>query len=129
MRVHTKSARRGRPGTMPLSQAAALARFIPTVVLARMDGSYRITPYCGNDLENKPVSAKGMILPEGCSLQNHPPAGVDAFNRWIAGRWFAPSDLKQLMNLGRMSASTSLLDVRFDDAHAPHRPAGQLPGS
>jgi hypothetical protein len=44
MRVHTKSAR-GRPGAMPLSQTVALARFIPTVVLARLDGSYKLTPF------------------------------------------------------------------------------------
>ncbi len=44
MRVHTKSAK-GHPGAMPLSQAVALAQFIPTVVLARLDGSYRTTPF------------------------------------------------------------------------------------
>lgn len=44
MRVHTKSAK-GNASVMPLSQAAALFRFIPRVLLARMDGSYRTTPF------------------------------------------------------------------------------------
>lgn len=61
-------------------------------------------PYCGNDLENKPTSARGMIVPEGLLPfkvdQKH---AIAAFNRWIEARWFAPSDLKQLANLGRMA--------------------------
>ncbi len=60
-------------------------------------------PYCGNDLENKPVSAKNMIVPEGIlPFRIDQKAAVAAFNRWIEGRWFAPGDLKQLANLGRM---------------------------
>ena len=60
-------------------------------------------PYCGNDLENKPVSAKNMIVPEGIlPFHVHEKAAVAAFNQWIAGRWFAPGDLRQLANLGRM---------------------------
>ena len=61
-------------------------------------------PYCGNDLDNKPVSAKGMILPEGLLpfKVDHKHA-VAQFNLWIAGRWFAPGDLKQLANLGQMA--------------------------
>jgi hypothetical protein len=48
MRVHTKSAK-GDPKPMLLSQTAALARFIPTVLLARMNGSYRTTPFFSAD--------------------------------------------------------------------------------
>jgi hypothetical protein len=48
MRVNAKSAK-GHPQSMPLSQAAALARFIPTVLLARMNGSYRTTPFFSAD--------------------------------------------------------------------------------
>ena len=59
MRVHTKSARRGRPGTMPLSQVAVLARFIPTVVLARMDGGYKITPFFTTD--GAPVAQRKVL--------------------------------------------------------------------
>gem|GEM_PF-37208 len=60
-------------------------------------------PYCGNDLENKPVTAKNMILPEGVlPFRVDQKSAVAAFNHWIHGRWFAPRDLKQLANLGRM---------------------------
>lgn len=60
-------------------------------------------PYCGNDLENKPVSAKNMILPEGLlPFRIDHKAAIDAFKKWLAGRWFAPGDLKMLASLGRM---------------------------
>ena len=60
-------------------------------------------PYCGNDLENKPVAAKNMILPEGLlPFKIDRKGAVSAFNQWISGRWFAPGDLKQLANLGQM---------------------------
>jgi predicted RNA-binding Zn-ribbon protein involved in translation (DUF1610 family) len=61
-------------------------------------------PYCGNDLENKPVSAESMILPEGIL-----PFKVDlkraknAFRQWVAERWFAPSDLRHLADLGQLN--------------------------
>ncbi len=61
-------------------------------------------PYCGNDLENEPVSAQGMILPEGLlPFKIDQKRAVAAFNQWIGERWFAPNDLKQLMNRGRMA--------------------------
>lgn len=44
MHVNTKSAT-GHPKSMPLSQAAALLRFLPTVLLGRLDGSYKTTPF------------------------------------------------------------------------------------
>jgi len=61
-------------------------------------------PYCGNDLDNKPVTAHGMILPEGLlPFKIDQKAAIEAFNQWISGRWFAPRDLKQLMNRGKMA--------------------------
>jgi predicted RNA-binding Zn-ribbon protein involved in translation (DUF1610 family) len=61
-------------------------------------------PYCGNDLENHPVSAENMILPEGILpfKVDHKQA-TSAFKTWIAGRWFAPRDFRQLADLGRLS--------------------------
>src|SRR5262245_29360970 len=44
LRVNTRSAK-GRPELMPLSTAAALLRFAPTVLLTRLDGSYKATPF------------------------------------------------------------------------------------
>jgi len=61
MRVHTKSAK-GHPSVMPLSQAVALAQFIPTVVLARLDGSYRTTPFFSAD--GKPVAQRRVLTRE-----------------------------------------------------------------
>ncbi|HTI51279.1 MAG TPA: hypothetical protein VL475_10020 [Planctomycetaceae bacterium] len=61
-------------------------------------------PYCGNDLENRPVTAESMILPEGIL-----PFKIDlrraknAFREWVAGRWFAPGDLRHLADLGQFN--------------------------
>src|SRR4051812_44957850 len=61
-------------------------------------------PYCSTHLENKPESAEAMIAPESLL-----PFAVDqrraraAFAIWIAGRWFAPSELKKLADLGQLS--------------------------
>jgi len=49
MRVNTKSAKKSQPEAMPLSQTAALIRFLPTVLLARLDGSYKTTPFFAAD--------------------------------------------------------------------------------
>ena len=61
-------------------------------------------PYCSTHLENQPEKAEVMIPPESLL-----PFAVDqrqaraAFLLWIAGRWFAPSELKQLADLGQLS--------------------------
>jgi hypothetical protein len=55
-------------------------------------------------LENKPEAAKGMIQPNGMlafSITDR--QARDAFNKWIAGRWFAPGQLRKLADLGRLS--------------------------
>lgn len=61
-------------------------------------------PYCLTHLENKPVTAEAMIAPEGVLpfKVDHRQA-IAAFNDWLAGRWFAPTGLRQLANLGRLS--------------------------
>jgi len=61
-------------------------------------------PYCGTFLENKPEAAKGMIAPEGIlPFAVNERQAAQAFNGWIASRWFAPSQLYQFANLGRLS--------------------------
>jgi DNA-directed RNA polymerase subunit RPC12/RpoP len=61
-------------------------------------------PFCGTHLENKPESAAGMIPPESLL-----PFAVDtrlareAFDRWLHGLWFAPTELKRVANLGQLS--------------------------
>ena len=44
MRVNTQSAR-GRPQSMPLSTIASVSRFMASLARARVDGSYRNTPF------------------------------------------------------------------------------------
>ncbi len=61
-------------------------------------------PFCGTHLENKPESAAVMIPPESLVPFKHDlRAARDAFTKWIAGLWFAPTELKQLANLGQLS--------------------------
>ena len=61
-------------------------------------------PYCSTHLENKPESAENMIPPESLL-----PFAVEqrkaraAFEQWIAGLWFAPTELKKLADLGQLS--------------------------
>jgi ribosomal protein S27E len=61
-------------------------------------------PYCASDLENRPRSAQNMILPEGIlPFKIDQKRAVQAFNEWIASRWFAPGDLKRLADRGRLA--------------------------
>ncbi len=61
-------------------------------------------PYCGDDLENKPVSAHSMIVPEGIlPFKVDQKKAVAAFRAWVESRWFAPSDLKKMANLGQLN--------------------------
>jgi hypothetical protein len=58
LRVNTRSAK-GRPRLMPLSTAAALLRFAPTVLLARLDGSYKATPFF--TVDGTPVAERKVL--------------------------------------------------------------------
>ncbi len=44
MRVNTKSAK-GRPESMPLSTITSILRFLTSLIRARLDGSYKCTPF------------------------------------------------------------------------------------
>ena len=44
MRVNTKNAK-GKPGSMPISTIAAVLRFMSSLIQARLDGSYKRTPF------------------------------------------------------------------------------------
>jgi len=62
-------------------------------------------PFCATHLENAAhETAQAMICPESL-LPFHlaQRQAIDAFNAWIATRWFAPNNLKQLANLGQLS--------------------------
>jgi DNA-directed RNA polymerase subunit RPC12/RpoP len=62
-------------------------------------------PYCGTHLENRPEAVEDLIAPESVL----PFAVSDrearaAFDRWLHGLWFAPTELKQLANLGQFGS-------------------------
>jgi DNA-directed RNA polymerase subunit RPC12/RpoP len=62
-------------------------------------------PFCATHLVNVPrTAATSMICPESV-LPFHitDRQAIAAFNQWIASRWFAPSNLQQLANLGQLS--------------------------
>ncbi len=60
-------------------------------------------PFCTTHLETAPVAAAGLLPPESLI-----PFAVDlrgareAFGAWIASRWFAPTELKTVLALGRL---------------------------
>jgi DNA-directed RNA polymerase subunit RPC12/RpoP len=62
-------------------------------------------PYCGTHLENKPEEVRDLIAPESllpfAVSDRH---AREAFNGWIASLWFAPTELKQLANLGQFGS-------------------------
>ncbi|HVK14275.1 MAG TPA: hypothetical protein VM597_36375, partial [Gemmataceae bacterium] len=67
-------------------------------------------PYCSTHLENKPESAKDLILPESLlPFTVSDRVARTNFREWISGLWFAPNELKQLANLGQ-----------FGSVYAPH---------
>lgn len=62
-------------------------------------------PFCATHLENLPVvQAKGQIMPEYILPFHITQRGsIEAFNKWISSRWFAPNNLKSMANLGQLS--------------------------
>jgi DNA-directed RNA polymerase subunit RPC12/RpoP len=59
-------------------------------------------PYCSTHLENKPEAIDHLIAPESVlpfSVSDR--EARDRFNNWIRSLWFAPTELKQLANLGQ----------------------------
>ena len=58
MRVFTKSAR-APVDAMPMSQVVTLSRFIPALLLTRLDGSYRTTPFFTDD--GRPVVQRRVL--------------------------------------------------------------------
>jgi DNA-directed RNA polymerase subunit RPC12/RpoP len=61
-------------------------------------------PYCTTSLQNAPESAADMIPPESLlPFEIDDRAARQAFGMWITARWFAPSELKTLADLGQLS--------------------------
>lgn len=62
-------------------------------------------PYCGTFLESQPEAAQAMIPPQAVlAFRLTDRQARDAFNGWLAGRWFAPNALKRLADLGKLSS-------------------------
>jgi hypothetical protein len=59
MRVNTKSAK-GKPGTMPMSTIASVLRFMSSLIYARLDGSYKLTPFFDPD-RGTPVTSPKIL--------------------------------------------------------------------
>ena len=61
-------------------------------------------PFCATHLENKPEAAQAMIAPESLlPFKTDLRHARESFDKWIKSRWFAPSSLKKLANLGQLS--------------------------
>jgi DNA-directed RNA polymerase subunit RPC12/RpoP len=61
-------------------------------------------PYCTTNLDNAPQSAAEMIPPESLlPFEIDERAARQAFGMWITARWFAPTELKTLADLGQLS--------------------------
>src|SRR5262249_7418447 len=61
-------------------------------------------PYCACPLANQPEVAQAMITPDSWlpfAVENR--NAIAAFNRWLAGLWFAPNELKKFANLGQLN--------------------------
>ncbi len=60
-------------------------------------------PYCGSHLESKPELVAPLIVPESIlPFQVAERQAIEAFNQWVASRWFAPNSLKRFANLGKL---------------------------
>jgi hypothetical protein len=61
-------------------------------------------PFCATHLETQPEAAKAMIPPEAVlPFTRELRDAREGFDHWISGLWFAPTELKELTNLGQLS--------------------------
>lgn len=61
-------------------------------------------PFCTTHLEGQPQAAHALIPPESLLPFKHDDRQArELFNQWISSLWFAPTELKQLANLGQLS--------------------------
>jgi hypothetical protein len=69
MRVNTKTAK-GRPKPMPISTITSVLRFLASVILARLDGSYKRTPFFAPDRGNPVTRSKVLTGGERDRVMN-----------------------------------------------------------
>ncbi|MGQ0635585.1 MAG: hypothetical protein ACT4QC_13305 [Planctomycetaceae bacterium] len=90
----------GREATIAGRSSEVRCKACAAVVLLEDKVVIDECPYCGNELENEPVAAHKMILPEGIlPFQVDLARARSLFREWTAGLWFAPNDLRNLANL------------------------------
>lgn len=63
MRVNTKSAK-GKPKLMPLSTIASILRFLSSLLRARLDAGYKVTPFFAPDRRTPVVPPKVLTRSE-----------------------------------------------------------------
>jgi len=84
-------------------------------------------PYCGTHLENKPEAIEHLIVPESLlPFTVSDREARDRFNKWLHSLWFAPTELKQLANLGQFGSVYAPYWTYDAMTYTPyiHRPAG-----
>ena len=69
MRVNTKHAK-GKPKLMPISTIASVVRFLGSLIRARLDGSYRHTPFFASDRGTPVVAPKVLTSSERERVMN-----------------------------------------------------------
>ena len=69
MRVNTGNAK-GRPQSMPISTIAAVLRFMKSLIRARLDGSYKCTPFFAPDRGTPVVQPKVLTRSERDRVMN-----------------------------------------------------------
>lgn len=61
-------------------------------------------PFCHTHLDNSPEKVEGLIEPESLlPFKVELRAARDAFDEWLHGLWFAPTELKKIANLGQLT--------------------------
>lgn len=61
-------------------------------------------PFCHSHLEGEPHPVEGLIEPESLlPFQVDLRGARDAYSRWLENLWFAPSELKDIANLGQLT--------------------------
>ena len=61
-------------------------------------------PFCDTHLENTPEAVEGMLPPESLiPFKVDLRAARESFTKWLEGLWFAPTELKNVANLGQLA--------------------------
>jgi predicted RNA-binding Zn-ribbon protein involved in translation (DUF1610 family) len=73
------------------------------VVLLKADIEASHCPYCGGFLQNRPAAEEGLLAPDSVvPFTIDKQKAVAVFCQWVNRLWFAPNELKQYADLGRI---------------------------